>query len=139
MRRCLDWRLGAGLAAIAVAIWVLAPQWAAAVLPLLIVAACPLMMLVMMPMMMRGRGSSPVPATGAEAQAGGRAAQLRRQLADLRAQEEAVLGELTELAARDDVEETPGSSDAGDEANTQMAPPDDRAATAHPSGPPRSG
>jgi len=139
VKRCLDWRVGAGLAGIGIAVWVLAPQWTAAVLPLLIVAACPLMMLVMMPMMMRGRGSSPTPAPGATAQTGGQVAQLRRQLADLRAQEEAVLVELTQLAAHDDTADTPGSSGVADAANTQMAPPDDRAATAHPSGAPTSG
>lgn len=138
MKRCMDWRVGAALAGVALAVWLLAPQWTAAVLPLLIVAACPLMMLVMMPMMMRGQGSSPALSAGVTPQADGQAAELHRQLAELRAREEAVLGELTELAARDEAEATSGPSDAPDEATTQTPLLGDRAAAARPFGPPRS-
>ena len=50
---CLNWKVVAGLALVAVGVWLLAPHLIGAALPLLIVAACPLSML----FMMRGMGS----------------------------------------------------------------------------------
>lgn len=49
---CFNWKVVAGLAAVGVGIWVLAPNLVGAALPLLLVAACPLSML----FMMRGMG-----------------------------------------------------------------------------------
>ncbi len=46
--RCLDRRVLIGLAATGVAVLVARPQWLGAVIPLLIVLACPLSMLLMM-------------------------------------------------------------------------------------------
>ncbi|MGH2607621.1 MAG: DUF2933 domain-containing protein [Tepidiformaceae bacterium] len=50
---CLNWKVLVGLAAVGVAVFVFAPGWGLAILPLLILAACPLSMLVMA-FMMRG-------------------------------------------------------------------------------------
>ena len=47
-RMCLNWKVLAGLAAVGVGIWVIAPNLILAALPLLVLAACPLSMLVMM-------------------------------------------------------------------------------------------
>lgn len=44
---CLNPRVLAGIAVVIAAIWVLAPQFVAAALPLLLLAACPLSMLFM--------------------------------------------------------------------------------------------
>ncbi len=52
--RCLDRRVLIGLAGLGVAVLVVRPQWLGAVLPLLLVLACPLSML----LMMRGGSSS---------------------------------------------------------------------------------
>lgn len=53
---CFNWKVLVGLGAVAVALLVLAPGAALAVLPLLFLAACPLSMLVMM-FAMKGMGS----------------------------------------------------------------------------------
>ncbi len=45
---CLNWKVIGGLAAVGLGIWVVAPNLVAGVVPLLIVAACPLSMLLMM-------------------------------------------------------------------------------------------
>jgi len=50
---CLDWRVLTGLGAVAVGIWLVAPQYVLGALPLLLVLACPLSM-VAMALMMRG-------------------------------------------------------------------------------------
>lgn len=87
MRWCYDKRVLIGLGATGVAVLVLYPQWAAVVLPLLLVAACPLSMLLMMRMM--NRGEQPA-STGSGAQASPDAeaelAQLREEINILKAQ-----------------------------------------------------
>src|SRR5260370_42554159 len=50
---CLNWKVVAGLAVVALGVWVFAPNLILAALPLLVVAACPLSMLIMM----RGRSN----------------------------------------------------------------------------------
>lgn len=45
---CLNWKVLAGLAAVGVGLWVVAPNLIGAALPLLLVAACPLSMFFMM-------------------------------------------------------------------------------------------
>lgn len=45
---CLDWRVLIGLAVVGLAVWVIAPKFLLATIPLLILAACPLSMLFMM-------------------------------------------------------------------------------------------
>lgn len=54
---CLDWRVLGGLAAIALGIWLYAPQLIGAALPLLVLLVCPLSMALMGWMM---RGSMPM-------------------------------------------------------------------------------
>lgn len=54
---CFNWKVLAGLAAVGVALFVLAPGAALAALPLLLLAACPLSMGFMM-YRMRGHGAS---------------------------------------------------------------------------------
>ena len=46
--RCLNWKVIGALAAVGVVIYALAPGTAAAAVPLLVLAACPLSMLLMM-------------------------------------------------------------------------------------------
>lgn len=52
---CINWKVVGGLAAIGVAVWITAPQMVAAILPLLILAACPLSMVFMMRAMSGGQ------------------------------------------------------------------------------------
>lgn len=56
MGMCLNWKVLAGLAAVGVGVLVFAPDAALSVLPLLLLAACPLSMVAMM-FAMRGMGS----------------------------------------------------------------------------------
>ena len=51
---CLNWKVVAGLAAVGVIVWAVAPQFLLGAVPLLIVAACPLSMLFMMRGMQNG-------------------------------------------------------------------------------------
>ena len=44
---CFNWKVLAGLAAVGLAVWLVAPNLVGAALPLLILAACPLSMLLM--------------------------------------------------------------------------------------------
>jgi len=75
---CFDRRVLAGLGALAVAIWLLAPQFLLAALPVLVLLLCPLSML-LMASMMRGRmGEVSHSATGAD-----RLAALEREQARL--------------------------------------------------------
>ncbi|MFL5802846.1 MAG: DUF2933 domain-containing protein [Roseiflexaceae bacterium] len=92
-RICLNWRVIAGLAAVGVGIWVVAPNLVWAAVPVLVVLACPLSML----FMMRGMGS------------GQCATQLEQehrpyegQLVDLRARHAAIAGEIAELESASD-------------------------------------
>lgn len=55
---CYDWRVLAGLAGVAVWVWIVAPELILGVLPLLLLAACPLSMVVMA-WMMRGQHAGP--------------------------------------------------------------------------------
>lgn len=56
LKMCLNWKVLAGLAAVAAGIYVLAPQAFAAAVPLLVLAACPISMIFMMKMMSGGTG-----------------------------------------------------------------------------------
>lgn len=91
-KMCLNLKVMGGLAAAAVGIWVLAPQWFAAALPLLFLAICPLSMLVMMKMMMPGSGQKDEAPDGAVPAASD--AVLEGRLRDLEAQQAAVAAQL---------------------------------------------
>ena len=62
LKMCLNWKVLAGLAAVAVGIYVVAPGALAATAPVLFLAACPLSMLVMMKMMGRDNAARQEPA-----------------------------------------------------------------------------
>ena len=104
---CLNWKVIAGLAVLGVGVWLWAPDLAAAALPLLLVAACPLSMLLMMRGMQHGQCSSQSatatqPALAARTRSG--------QLAELRAQHQAVGRRIAALEAENPpVTALPGS------------------------------
>lgn len=54
LRMCLNWKVLLALAAVAAAVWVVAPNALVGAIPLLLLAACPLSMLLMMWVMNRG-------------------------------------------------------------------------------------
>lgn len=107
-RMCLNWKVIAGLAVVGLGIWLLAPEFAAAALPLLLVAACPLSMLLMMRGMqgMQGSQCASQPQTGqvglptsAERTREEQLAELKAQLAQAQAQQEAIARDLAQLEA----------------------------------------
>lgn len=55
---CMNWRVIVGLAAVGLGVWLVAPGLVAGLVPILIVAICPLSMLVMMGSMLRGEKAS---------------------------------------------------------------------------------
>lgn len=109
MRMCLNWKVVAGLAAVGVGLVVLAPGVGARVLPLLLLAACPLSMLVMMAGMgrgMKGMGASCATQQEAPAVTGTRDQQvraLRAELANIQRRQEAVERALAQVEAEPDL------------------------------------
>ncbi|MCA1687022.1 MAG: DUF2933 domain-containing protein [Actinobacteria bacterium] len=57
LKMCLNWKVLAGLTAVGIGIYLVAPNLVAAALPILLLAACPLSMLLMMLMMKDTQGS----------------------------------------------------------------------------------
>ncbi len=56
LKMCLNWKVIAGLAAVGVGVYFVAPELAAAALPILVLAICPLSMALMMWSMQGGQG-----------------------------------------------------------------------------------
>lgn len=102
--KCFNWKIVAALAAAGVGLWAIAPGLATAVLPLLVLAACPLSMVLMMRTMnSTGEGCGrPEPAAGEQIQA------LRAEVAALRAERPSELDDLRSEIARTD--RGPGAS-----------------------------
>ncbi|MGH2655454.1 MAG: DUF2933 domain-containing protein [Actinomycetota bacterium] len=96
LRMCLNWKVLAGLAAVGVGVWALAPDLASSALPLLLVLACPLSMFLMMRGMHTGeettreRHVSRSPGTGSGADG------LRKRLAAVEDEEKALLREIAQ-------------------------------------------
>lgn len=100
---CLNWKVVAGLAVVALAVLVLVPQYLWVALPLLLVAACPLSMLFMM-RGMHGEGSgttsqlaqvgqpSPLELTHNE-----QVAELKARLSGVQAEQDAIARQIAEL------------------------------------------
>ena len=95
LKMCLNWKVIAGLAALGVGTYVVAPNLAAAAVPLLLLAICPLSMVLMMWGMQRGGGTEGrAPREVDEADAG-----LTREehLARLRTEQADLAGRIGEL------------------------------------------
>ena len=108
---CFNWKVIAGLSAVGLGIWVVAPNVIGVALPLLVVLACPISML----LMMRGMGGGqcatrPAGAVRAEQQAALRPestrltrdaqlVELKAQLAKLQRQQQAIAREISGLEA----------------------------------------
>lgn len=114
LKHCINPKVIAGLAAVAVGVWVFAPGAFAAALPLLILAICPLSMIGMM-YMMRGSGQHAGSGGGAsrDTQEGG-----KEPVTESGEQEdargiEALRAQVAELEARLAVEVRPQEAAAG--------------------------
>ncbi len=93
MQMCLNWKVLAGLAVVGVGIWIVAPQFALAALPVLLIAACPLSML----FMMRGMGNGGDQQASQSCQACDTQPTREERLAALKNQEEALTAQIAEL------------------------------------------
>lgn len=98
LRMCFDWRVLTALAALGVGVFLVAPGIAAAALPLLILAACPLSMM----FMMKSMGGHQAPAPEAPpADGGDREAHLRGELSELGRRREQLAAELALVEANE--------------------------------------
>ena len=104
-RFCIDWKMVAGLGAVAAGLFLFQPRLFTAALPLLLVAACPLSMLLMM-WGMRGMAQpTPTPTTAPQLVADRQLtpheqiARLRSQLSDLQSAQFAITDQIRSLEA----------------------------------------
>lgn len=98
LKMCLNWKVIAGLAAVGIGVFVFAPGLAAAALPILVLAICPLSMLLMMGAMNNmGNGSQ----SGAAYTTGGNEKLQSRdkELAQLEAQQQELVSKIAMLGA----------------------------------------
>jgi hypothetical protein len=114
-RFCIDWKVVAGLAAIAVGVLVVQPRLFISALPVLLVAACPLSMVLMM-WGMRSMGQSAPPEGAAPQQGADRElspneqlARLRGQLSDLQSAQLTIAEQIRSLQRPVDVPELTGT------------------------------
>src|SRR5438046_147607 len=110
MKMCLNWKVLAGLGALGVGVFVVAPGLLSAALPVLLLAACPVSMLVLMVGMNRmggmGGDQSGAPPQATIAATGSRddqLAQLRRELDEVGARQAAIVARMRAV----EVAETP--------------------------------
>jgi hypothetical protein len=96
---CLNWKVVAGLAVVGLIVWVVAPQFVWAALPVLLVAACPLSMLFMMRGMSGGANQRAAQPLETNEPPGIGLADEERQsrLLRLRAEQEAIASQIDEL------------------------------------------
>lgn len=96
---CLDWRVVAALALVGVGVWIVAPRFILAALPLLLLAICPLSML----MMMRGMGGTSTgnrqeqPSSEAGLSQEEQRARIQERLWTLQAEQEHLTNQMTNL------------------------------------------
>jgi hypothetical protein len=83
LKMCLSWKVLAGLAAVGVGLYLVAPDLVLAALPILLLAACPLSMLLMMWAMQRTQGQQTLHEPDVGLIREDRIARLRRQQAAL--------------------------------------------------------
>ncbi len=109
---CLNWKVLVGLAVAGLGIWIVAPSLVGAVLPLLLLAACPLSMLLMM-WGMGGDRCAVQPASARPAQ--GSALSTDERLARLKAEQAALARDIAQgEAARDLAEREAGVATPAD-------------------------
>lgn len=92
LKMCLNWKVIAGVAAVGVGVYFVAPELAAAALPILLLAICPLSMAFMMWGMQRGQGRE-----GRASQEADAGLTREEHLARLRTEEADLAGRIGEL------------------------------------------
>ena len=119
-RFCIDWKVVAGLAAVAVGILLVQPRLFISALPVLLVAACPLSMVLMM-WGMRSMGQSAPPVVAAPRQQADQELSPNEQLARLRGQ----LSDLqsAQLAIAEQIRSIHASVNGPERTGTELAAP----------------
>lgn len=115
---CLNWKVIGGLAAVGLGVWVVAPNLVAGVVPLLLVAACPLSMILMMRGMSGGEQKPQTPTQPANETA------TPRDLATLKAEHARLSAELEALESdvvRARIEQTDSPGGAQDASSSTRA------------------
>lgn len=105
---CLNWRVLAGLGAVGAGVAIFAPGYALAILPLLLLAACPLSMVAMM-FAMKGMGG--MGGHNMDEAKPGRPEALQNRLRELQTEEAAIERELAMAAPGAPLEQHPAVSD----------------------------
>lgn len=118
-RFCIDWKVIAGLATVALAFFLFQPRLFTAALPVLLVAACPLSMLLMM-WGMRGMGQPTPTPTTAPQQVVDRQLTPNEQIAGLRTQLSDL--ESAQLAINDQIRSLEASLDRPAPTVTELVP-----------------
>ncbi len=98
LKMCLNWKVLAGVAAVGAGLLVFAPGLAAAALPFLVLAICPLSMVLMMGAMNGMGQTSPTGAVGGVQQPRNR----NERLAELEMQQQALANQIAALEAEDE-------------------------------------
>jgi Protein of unknown function (DUF2933) len=100
VQMCLNWKVLAGLAVVGVGIWIVAPQFAFAALPVLLVAVCPLSMLLMM-RGMAGNRNATAQMQGEQLPAGltrdERLAELQSRMSSMQDEQETIARQIAEI------------------------------------------
>ena len=130
---CLNWKVLVGLGVVGVLVFIVNPQIGLALVPLLLIAACPLSMLFMMRGMQRGTNSSTSPSSLAhhssaiEASREERLTALHAHLGSLQAEQELLANQITQLereeAERFSPPEAEGKTDTAINAERSQALP----------------
>jgi len=108
LRACLNWKVIGALLVVGVGVWAVAPKLLIGVLPILLIAVCPLSMMLMMRSMQGDhQGASARRTDGADGKGAAREerlADLKSQLEQTRSQEEAIGRGIAKLEATFDDE-----------------------------------
>lgn len=111
-KMCLNWKVIAGVAVATAGLFVFAPELAAAALPFLVLAICPLSMIAMAAMMNGGKGKSETACSAGSANAGPSrpGGTPVAQLASLEAQQQDLARQIAALES--EASRTPGTPDS---------------------------
>lgn len=105
LQMCMNWKVLAGLAGVAVALWLVAPKAVLGVLPFVAFLVCPLSMVIMMRAMQSERPNSRAQRRGVSDPSdsqGPSLAELKGRLADMRSEEQSIAREVARLETQDD-------------------------------------
>ena len=119
LKMCLNWKVIAGLALVGVALFAYAPGLAAAALPFLVLAICPISMIFMMKAMNGGVGGDSKPNQGRAMSGEEQPEGHQGQLDLLKAQQQELAATIAELEAVEGGSAKAGSASVGGAVRTE--------------------